>query len=408
MIKAFEIDTLRQLLENRGWRLRFNEELEREFQLDYFQRYYLHMQIAGITGLLVFLASGFLDMTWTPEVAEKEWLVRFIAGLPMALLLLLSFQKSLKQKFGQPLMQPGIFFFASVGVTGLIAISLIAPEPFNYYYYNSITVAMVMVFVLSRIQFRWGVLSAIIMMITFNIGLIGFGPSHNRLVTMVINNYVFCGAAVAALLGTFLIERTLRQSYLQSRLLSIENRDLEESNLKLQYLTAIDGLTQVANRRSLDRRLALEWRRALRKGNPLGFIMVDIDHFKQFNDEYGHQAGDECLRVVAALLNSHARRPGDITARYGGEEFALLLTDANAGQARIVAELLRKKLMEAVISYNDGIRAPVTASFGVASMVPNEQTGPEAIILAADNALYQAKRAGRNCVRVNGNPKDNA
>ncbi len=408
MIKIAELDTLRRLLDNRGWRLRFSNELEHEFQLDYFQRYFLHMQIAGITGLLVFLASGFLDMIWTPEVAEKEWLVRVIASMPMALPLLLSFWDPFKQKFGQRLMQPGICLFASSVVAGLVAISLIAPEPYNYYYYNAISVAMVMVFVLSRIQFKWGVISAIIMMITFNVGLILFGSSHNKLAIVVINNYVFFGAAIAAVVGTFLIERTLRQNYLQSRLLSVEIRDLEESNLKLQYLTAIDGLTQVANRRSLDRRLALEWQRARRKRNPLGFIMVDIDHFKLFNDKYGHQAGDECLRVVAALLNSHARRPGDVTARYGGEEFALVLTDATADQARIVAEVLRRKLVEVIISYNDTVDAKVTASFGVASMVPDSgQTNPEALILAADNALYQAKRAGRNCVMVYGQPDNN-
>jgi diguanylate cyclase (GGDEF)-like protein len=404
MMKLSDLDTLRRLLEDRGRHLRFNTELEREFQQDYFRRYFLHTQIAGITGLLVFLASGFLDMIWTPEVANSEWLVRFIAGAVMGLPLLLSFRESFKERFGRRLMQPVICLFASSAVAGLVAISQIAPEPYNYYYYNAISVAMVMVFVLSRIQFKWGVVSAIIMMITFNAGLIKFGPTHNRLAIIIINNYVFLGAAAAALIGTFLIERTLRQNYLQSRLLSVENADLEESNLKLQYLSAIDGLTQVANRRSLDRRLDLEWRRAWRKHNPLGFIMVDIDHFKLFNDKYGHQAGDECLRVVASLLNGNARRPGDMTARYGGEEFALVLTDATADQARIVAEVLRRKLMEEIISCGDSVQAGVTASFGVASMVPGEETSPEALILAADNALYRAKQAGRNRVMVYGRP----
>ena len=135
-MQAAELDTLRRLLENRGWRLRFNRELEREFQLDYFHRYYLHMQIAGITGLLVFLACGFLDMIWTPEVANREWLVRVIAGVPMALPLVLSFWEPFKQNVGKRLMQPAICLFVSSAVAGLVAISLIAPEPYNYYYYN--------------------------------------------------------------------------------------------------------------------------------------------------------------------------------------------------------------------------------------------------------------------------------
>jgi len=406
-LKTFELDTLRQLLKDRGLRLRLNKELEREFQLDYFHRYYLHIKIAGITGLFVFLASGFLDMIWIPEVVRTEWMIRFIAATPMALLLLPFFWEPFKQKFGQHLMQPAICLFASSAVAGLVAISLVAPEPYNYFYYNAITLAMMMVFVLSRIQFKWGVISAIIMMITLNIGMLGFGPTHNRMGIIIINNYVFFGTAIAALLGTLLIERTLRQNYLQSRLLSVENRDLEESNIKLQYLTTIDGLTQLANRRSLDRLIALEWQRARRKSNPLGFIMVDIDHFKQFNDMHGHQAGDECLRVVASLLKNHARRPGDVTARYGGEEFAIVLTDATAGQARIVAEQIRKKLMAMVSSHEDDVKARVTASFGVASMVPSGKTNPEDLILAADKALYRAKSAGRNCVMISDKPDDN-
>jgi diguanylate cyclase (GGDEF)-like protein len=131
--------------------------------------------------------------------------------------------------------------------------------------------------------------------------------------------------------------------------------------------------------------------------------MADIDHFKVFNDTYGHQAGDECLRVVASSLKDYARRPGDLVARYGGEEFALVLTDSSAEQTGIVAEQMRDKIMSVVIKYKKNDPTHVTASFGVASMVPgNGQTSPEALILAADQAMYQAKRSGRNRVVIYG------
>jgi diguanylate cyclase (GGDEF)-like protein len=406
-MKAAELNTLQQLLNDRGWHLRFNEELEREFQQDYSHRYYLHMKIAGISGLFVFMACGFLDMIWAPEVASKTWLVRFIAAVPMAIPLLLSFWEPFAQKMGKRYMQHFICLFCTSAVAGLVAISLIVPEPYNYYYYNAITVAIVIVFVLSRLQFKWGIISAIIMWFSLNIGLIGFGPENNRIAILVINNFVFLGSSISAGMGTFLIERSLRQNYLQSRMLSLENRDLEESNLKLQYLSAIDGLTQIANRRSLDRNLSIEWQRALRKREPIGFIMADIDHFKIFNDTYGHQAGDECLRTVATSLKDGARRPGDIVARYGGEEFALVLTDSSAEQAAIVAEQMREKLMNVIIKYKKNDPTHVTASFGVASMVPGSgQATPEALILAADQAMYQAKRSGRNRVVIYGQPVD--
>jgi len=297
--------------------------------------------------------------------------------------------------------------FATSAVGGLIAISLNSLEPYNYYYYNAVTVAMVIVFVLSRIQFKWGVISAIIMLLSLNVGLIGFDQTDNKLATVVIIDYVFLGSSISALIGTFLIERSLRQNYLQSRLLSVENHDLEESNLTLQYLSAIDGLTQIANRRSLDRSLAIEWQRARRKREPVGFIMADIDHFKMFNDTYGHQAGDECLRVVASLIKDHARRPGDLAARYGGEEFALVLSNSSAEQARIIAEQVRKKIMETTIKYEKSVSTNITASLGVASMVPGHgQANPDALILEADQAMYRAKRSGRNRVVVSGQPDD--
>ena len=406
-MKEAELNTLQQLLNDRGWRLRFNEELELEFQQDYARRYYLHMQVAGIMGLIAFFACGILDLIWMPEMAGRTWFIRMVAGVPMWGPLLLSVWGKFRQKFGERYMQLSTCIFAISAVVGLIAISLNSIEPYNYYYYNAITVALVIFFVLSRIQFKGGVISAIIMWLSLNTGLIVFGPASNKLAIVIITNYVFIGSAVSALMGTFLIERSLRQNYLQSRMISLENRDLEESNMKLQYLSAIDGLTQIANRRSLDRSLTIEWQRALRKREPIGFIMADIDHFKVFNDTYGHQAGDECLRVVASSLKDYACRPGDLAARYGGEEFALVLTDSSAEQAGIIAEQMRDKIMSVVIKYKKNDPTHVTASFGVASMVPGSgQASPEALILAADQAMYQAKRSGRNRVVIYGQPYD--
>ncbi|PKN37149.1 MAG: hypothetical protein CVU62_11115 [Deltaproteobacteria bacterium HGW-Deltaproteobacteria-2] len=406
-MKDAELNTLQQLLNDRGWRLRFNEELEREFQQDYARRYFAHMQIAGIMGLVVFLACGILDLIWMTDMAGRTWFIRLVAGIPMAVPLLLSFWGKFRQKYGEKYMQLFTCIFATSAVGGLIAISLNSLEPYNYYYYNAVTVAMVIVFVLSRIQFKWGVISAIIMLLSLNVGLIGFDQTDNKLATVVIIDYVFLGSSISALIGTFLIERSLRQNYLQSRLLSVENRDLEESNLTLQYLSAIDGLTQIANRRSLDRSLAIEWQRARRKREPVGFIMADIDHFKMFNDTYGHQAGDECLRVVASLIKDHARRPGDLAARYGGEEFALVLTNSSAEQARIIAEQMRKKIMETTIKYEKSVSTNITVSLGVASMVPGiGQANPDALILEADQAMYRAKRSGRNRVVVSGQSDD--
>lgn len=395
-----QLDTLRQLLDNSGWRLRFPAALEAEFQQDYAQRYHSHMIIAGLLGVLAILGCGVIDPFWMPAQAADMWLIRAMTVVPV--LLILAFSKS---QLGMTHMQPIVAFCACLFVAGVTALSLKALAPFNYFFISSITMVMLVVFVLSRLQFFWGCLAALVMLATVNIGHSLFGQADFKMITVI--NFVTAASAIFSLVGTFLVERSLRQNYLQSRLLAFENNDLGEANLRLQYLTAIDGLTQIANRRSLDMSLTTEWQRAQRKQEPLGVIMIDVDHFKLFNDTYGHQAGDECLREVAGTLKDFARRPGDLAARYGGEEFVLILTNATPQQARMVAERVRDKILALGIPNQRSSHGHVTASLGVASMIPGvHHTGPETLLLAADQALYRAKTSGRNRVAVDGAPDD--
>lgn len=390
-----QLNTLRQLLQNRGLHLRFPRVLEHEFQKDYAERYRNHMILSGLLGILAILGTGALDPLWMQEGSTQLWRIRVATTAPILFLLMFS-RSNLAIRF----MQPIIALSANLFVAGLIALSLAVIEPLNHYYIGATTIVMLVVFVLSRLQFLWGLFSACLMLVTLNIGLLGFG--HVALKLLILNNTLFLISATFSLVGCFLFERSLRQNYLQARMLSFEKIDLEESNLRLQYLTAIDGLTQIANRRSLDLSLSTEWQRAMRKREPIGLIMIDVDHFKLFNDTYGHQAGDECLRGVAGALKDFARRPGDLAARYGGEEFVLVLTNATAVQARAVAEKLRDKIVELAIPHMRSSHGNVTASFGVASIIPGNHIGPETLLLAADQALYRAKGSGRNRVHVDG------
>jgi len=395
-----QLDTLRHLLDNSGWRLRFPAALEAEFQQDYTQRYHSHMIIAGLLGVLAILSSGVIDPFWMPAQAADMWMIRAMTTVPV--LAILAFSKT---RLAMTHMQPIVAFCACLVVAGVTALSLKAITPFNYFFISSITMVMLVVFVLSRLQFFWGCLSALVMLTIINTGYVLFGQADLKILTII--NFVTASSAIFSLVGTFLVERSLRQNYLQSRLLAFENNDLGEANLRLQYLTAIDGLTQIANRRSLDMSLSTEWQRSQRKQEPLGVVMIDVDHFKLFNDTYGHQAGDECLREVAGTLKDFARRPGDLAARYGGEEFVLILTNATPQQARMVAERVRDKILALGIPNQRSSHGNVTASLGVASMIPGtHHTGPEALLLAADQALYRAKKSGRNRVAIDGEPGD--
>ena len=167
---------------------------------------------------------------------------------------------------------------------------------------------------------------------------------------------------------------------------------------KLETLATIDGLTGLANRRRFDERLAEEWGRAQREGSSLALLMIDVDHFKTFNDEYGHPAGDECLRALAEILVAQARRASDLPARYGGEEFAMLLPNTDAAGCERIGKLIGRALREAGIAHAlSGPSGLLTASLGGASCqpAPAKSTG-RALLEAADRALYAAKEGGRN------------
>lgn len=167
----------------------------------------------------------------------------------------------------------------------------------------------------------------------------------------------------------------------------------------LRSMSFVDGLTGVANRRQFDEALQREWRACLRTGTSLALIMIDIDYFKQFNDTYGHPAGDACLRAIAGILNGEISRSHDLIARYGGEEFVCLLPDINLAGAQIKAEQLRQVVHSLSIPHAASSTAPVvTVSVGLALFIPSSELTPEQLVAAADAELYTAKRAGRNRV----------
>lgn len=181
-----------------------------------------------------------------------------------------------------------------------------------------------------------------------------------------------------------------------------QSRRRERAEAKLAVLARTDGLTGLANRRAFDERLAHEWGRSVREGTTLSLLLVDVDRFKQFNDIYGHQAGDHCLRALARAVDQVAQRPSDLAARYGGEELVLLLPATDAQGASQVAEVVRSAV-EALAMPHSGNKPKkvVTVSVGTATL--NPQPGPagnrsEALVMLADHALYDAKRQGRNKV----------
>ncbi len=205
-------------------------------------------------------------------------------------------------------------------------------------------------------------------------------------------------ARIRAHSRSFLAQRQRDEAYDALREMQ---KELEVKNAELERLSSQDGLTGIANRRRFDEFVTKEWMRGAREGQTLSLILIDIDHFKPYNDNYGHQGGDDCLRKVAAALASAVRRSGDLVARYGGEEFVVVMPGTDAEGAANIADSLRAKIEALNLPHEfSGTADHITISLGVATMVPEADKKAEDLIEAADRALYEAKESGRNRYRL--------
>ncbi len=222
----------------------------------------------------------------------------------------------------------------------------------------------------------------------------------------------FAGMAAALHLALPLFARSMVIAVITGIIAAVVNRDVETSYRRhflegalIADLVIRDGLSGLMNRRAFDEHLLRVWQHGLREHRSIALLMIDIDHFKQFNDGFGHQAGDRAIRSVATAIESFARRPLDLAARYGGEEFAVILYDLSLSTVQHIAELIRAAVSKTEIdaSGDAAIKAAsVTVSVGIGIAVPSIGRNPPGLVQLADEALYEAKRAGRNCVVVKG------
>ncbi len=183
--------------------------------------------------------------------------------------------------------------------------------------------------------------------------------------------------------------------------MSIESIKLEESNQILLQLSVSDSLTELANRRLFDETIEREWRVSLRRKSPISVLFIDIDLFKPYNDNYGHQAGDDCLKQIAKVLKKYPRRPYDLCARYGGEEFVILLPETGLLEAVELAEKIMSDIHNLKIRHDFSSVAPyVTVSIGIAEIIPTIAYNCRHLIEMADKALYLAKSGGRDRIAI--------
>lgn len=277
-----------------------------------------------------------------------------------------------------------------------IGLCLISESPYAQAYLTGLTMVIFFSNVFSRIRFwRALPLSALYLMM-YGVA-VYFLPSHHWELTIPIG-LILSSTALFTLYHVYMQEYEERHNYLLVLHQRVLSADLSRANAELDRVSRMDPLTEVANRRHFDEYLGQLWERASRNNDRISILMLDIDHFKRFNDRYGHPAGDACLTQVAQALRKSLRRPGDLVARYGGEEFIVVLYKATPDHVAQAAERIRAAVEALDIPHEESpIHLRVTVSVGVASMRPDEKdASAQALIHQADQALYQAKNRGRN------------
>lgn len=396
-VHGFEIETIakaNESLKRGGLRLlRFPETLESAFKEFYYTNTLKHVRIALLTGMFLFALFGLVDMQLLPADRNHMWFIRYVVVCPVITAgLAFTYLHRLRQ-----FMQPVLWSVMLTGSLGIVAMVYFDPLPAKNYYYSGILLLVMGAFTFVSLRFYYAVIWAVTTVLAYE--LVANFATRTDVNNIVQNTFSIVATVIIGSFSNCLMENYLRRDFLNTILLEHENRQLQRASEELRDLSISDALTTLGNRRHFDLMLDQEWMRGMRSATPISLVLIDIDYFKNYNDSYGHQAGDECIRLVAQKVRGVAKRPGDTSARYGGEEFALLLADTDAADAVTIAEICRECVQSLHIPHMQStVCDVVTISAGVATIVPNGETSRKALIEAADKALYRAKSGGRNRV----------
>ncbi len=355
--------------------LRFEEPLEWDFRRSFLASRLPEVRAALALGLLLVAVLSLLDWQLLPQAFwHQSLLVRIVCMLPlMGLALIATYVGSLAKILPAILM--GCVFgvgLATLGI-GILAVQSNLDMPFAWF-------VVVTVYAYLLLGFRLYQALLVLLPLCFGyLTLTAFGD-----LTAFAYEAVFIGFAnVVGAMGCYRLEHSARTIFLETQIMNL--------------LVGSDALTGIPNRRLFNTHLQSVWRQAQRESRGLAIALIDVDYFKQFNDRYGHQAGDTCLRRIAHTLMQTARRPLDLTARFGGEEFVMLLFDPEADHVEALAARVRDQITLLDIPHEtSAVSSRVTVSIGIAVAGPTCHRSAEGILQVADEALYEAKEAGRD------------
>lgn len=384
--------------------MRFPGALEQRFLDAGAQRRLRYCFVSGLLSLFVF--NGFLIVDYL-MVHDIFWLaVKLRLGVftpaAAALLLLAWLAPKWVLRHIPPLMVEAIVLVSGLCAAASLAFILsTSHSPYSQYYHVGFTVVVLYGNLVQRLRFWYAVVLSL-SIYAIHLGAVLMVPSSEpRLIVPTL--FLMAATVCFSLTANYAFERDERKRYLRSLRQGTLLNELGTAHQRLQKLSRVDVLTGLYNRMHFQEQLQQVWQRAEHDHDDVSIVMVDVDHFKKYNDRYGHPAGDRCLARVGEALVASVRRPADVVARFGGEEFIVLLPQTGAPMARQVAERIRRAVeSQALVHEGSDTAGVVTVSVGVATLQAGGRAGATELISAADAALYRAKAQGRNQVATQG------
>jgi len=386
---------LRAALGQSWWRLGFPDAaLESEFIASLRQTQERYFVLNAWLALFLYNLFAVADWYIVPDVLALAWSLRGGVLTPLVLGMLIYFRHPSSLPWRELVMMV-VIMLAGLGVLVLFVLSD-APSSKEAHWGMLIIILFCTLTVHLRFVYAAATSIGLCFMYFFALQIKLPIEPYSILVQVVMG----C-VTMLALIASFRQEKSWREAFLLMSLLQLDRYRQVEANEKLESLVDQDPLTELPNRRRFDKEYPRIWRDALRKQLPLSLLFIDVDHFKRYNDAYGHAEGDRCLRMVSALLNEvAARRPLDLAIRNGGEEFLVLLPETTPEIAKEIAENFRLRLESLEVIHKGSGNGVVTASVGVAGGIPSAEINPADFIESADRAMYRAKRNGRNRVEM--------
>ena len=350
----------------------------------------------GLLALVVYDLFAYTDQFMVPDVFAEALTVRFLVVTPVIVGVIVAVQFQSLRRIREWLLA-GLLLVSALGI---VKIMLLSKHPNVVHYHGGVVLVVLFCNIVIRLRF-WLALPVSLLIFVIYSWAVTQLPGMPYVVAQNVGA-VLGSAVLLSLVAAYQMEYDARRMFLLTLQQAIDKIRLQQANRRLSKISSSDALTGLANRRQLDHYFRKVWRQAARNQSTVSVIYIDIDHFKAYNDTYGHPTGDVCLRRVAETLQENVNRGMDMVSRYGGEEFVILLPDTASMQAKALAERLRMAVAAQMIEHRGSDFGVITISLGVAGCRPSPGDRQERLLALADEALYRAKVDGRNRVHVAG------